>query len=312
MLPTKLSDKTQVPAYIAGKQSTAEADAFITGGAPSGPRISLRGRRFRILLPDADKEQVLPEGAALNAVLVGAAPAKGVAKVYYAGAYNPDEQLPPDCSSSDGVRPDSWVATPQSETCATCPHNAWGSSSRGKGKACRDIKRVFVLPANQIRDGLVFSLVVPPTSLKHLSAYAKELKAHGVAPQYVVTQLAFADSEYPELLFRFARFLTEEEIEYLEARREDVEAAIQGSQQAPAVLDDIEDGEWVTPQPKVEAPKKSAPKAKVAPEPEESAPAFAAAKAAPKKSATKTDRKPQPENATDDVVAKILGDWAAS
>lgn len=36
---------------------------------------------------------------------------------------------------------------PQSSECATCPHNEWGSSDTGRGKACSERRRLAVLPA---------------------------------------------------------------------------------------------------------------------------------------------------------------------
>lgn len=36
---------------------------------------------------------------------------------------------------------------PQSETCATCPHNEWGSADKGRGKACQNRRRLALIPA---------------------------------------------------------------------------------------------------------------------------------------------------------------------
>jgi len=36
---------------------------------------------------------------------------------------------------------------PQNDVCATCPNNAWGSADTGKGKACKERRRMAILPA---------------------------------------------------------------------------------------------------------------------------------------------------------------------
>lgn len=228
----------KLPAHLQKRSqaATEAANKYITSVGQSGPRISLRGRRFRLRLPEKDAEQVLPEGTELNVVMMGASPEHGVGKVFYMGDYEPDSTAPPDCSSADGVKPDAWIQDPQNPDCATCPNNAWGSGKRGKGKACRDVKRIYVVPAQNVLDKDIFQIQVPPASLKRLSNYVRELAKHGVAPQYVATTIYFEDAEYPIINFKFAGFLDEEQVKIVEERiaKGDVQAAMERGATAPA------------------------------------------------------------------------------
>jgi hypothetical protein len=247
-----------LPAHIAARQvrtvAIAEFDSLISDGGQQGPRISIRGKRFRLRHPEWPEEYVYPEGAPFEIVIVGADPQKGKAKIFYAGDYGPDQSTPPDCSSADGVTPDAWIEKPVAAACATCPNNEWGSANVGKGKACRDVKRVFVLPPTDLVGSDVFGLLVPPSSLKHLSNYARELKSHGVRPSLVRTRLSFTDAEFPEIQFAFAGWLNEDEVAAVEARiaKGDVAAAVSNSAATAEKPDDESDGDApsvATPEP---------------------------------------------------------------
>lgn len=61
---------------------------------------------------------------------------------FYSGPYNPNNIVPPDCYAMGKDRttmaPESDAPDPQSEKCATCPLNAFGSGANGKSKACQN------------------------------------------------------------------------------------------------------------------------------------------------------------------------------
>lgn len=195
--------KNQVPAETAGDvDSLASASLSI-------PRISLKGKKFRVIL---DGEEVQKPSTELEAVILAVEPGPGLfIKTYYEGAYNPSDTSPPSCASSNGIAPDAWVTNPQSDRCNTCPKNVFGSataaSSGKKAKACKDSKRIWVTMPDDI-DGTVFALGVPVTSLKNVSNYAKELQKHNYPMTAIVTKLKIDDEEdFPVLLFEVSRFL---------------------------------------------------------------------------------------------------------
>ena len=86
-----------------------------------------------------------------------------------------DEKRPPDCSSSDGLRPDSEQASDaeleagsrrchQAATCAECAYNAYGSDlGGGRGKACKNMRRLALLLRGH---RLPHILTLTPTSLR--------------------------------------------------------------------------------------------------------------------------------------------------
>lgn len=54
-----------------------------------------------------------------------------------------EDEMAPHISMAE--HPD--IFMPQNETCKGCPHAEWGSSARGKGKACQNRRRLAIIPA---------------------------------------------------------------------------------------------------------------------------------------------------------------------
>ena len=93
------------------------------------------------------------------------------------------ENNPPDCSSNDGK----YGEGDPGGDCATCYHNKWGSGANGKGKACKNMHRVYVL-----REGEMFPLLLtlPPTSIRNFSGFmAKRIVGKGRRSYQVVTKI---------------------------------------------------------------------------------------------------------------------------
>lgn len=105
---------------------------------------------------------------------------------YYEGDFDPDSPAPPVCyafgrdDKEMAPHPDS--PSPQHETCRGCPMNEFGTADRGKGKACKNIRRLAILPAEPLTDdaiqkGEIFFLKTPVTSVKGWAAYVRNLDA---------------------------------------------------------------------------------------------------------------------------------------
>jgi hypothetical protein len=200
----------QIPAHLAARlQQPSSLAASLAAGLGTGisvPRISIKGARFRIV--EGKTETVLDE-IKLKTVIVGANPA--VTKTYYGKAWDPnDEATGPDCYSNDGKVPAADAEKPQSDGCALCPHNQWGSKISPNGqkiKACADQKKLAVV-AGEDPDGPVYLLQVTPAALKELSQYQRELALRGIPPEVVFTTLSFdTDASFPKLKFSFGGFL---------------------------------------------------------------------------------------------------------
>ena len=76
-----------------------------------------------------------------------------------------DETSLPLCSSADGV---TGVGTPGG-SCAACELNAWGSGEGGKGKACKNMRILYILQDGEL---MPVQLTLPPTSIKPYSEFA--------------------------------------------------------------------------------------------------------------------------------------------
>ena len=203
-----------LPAHLQQYQQEAaqQASELVTGFS-SLPKISLKGKQFRFVKDD--KEVVYPMGQPLKCVILAADPPSGTAKAWYEEAYDGDTAELPDCFSSDGFKPDGLAAKPQCRSCTECPKNAFGSAvgqngKPGKGKACADVKNLFVVEAHSL-DKEILVVRVPATSLKALSAYGRELGSKNVPTPCVVTQLSFTDAEYPVLEFQAVDWLSAED-----------------------------------------------------------------------------------------------------
>lgn len=99
---------------------------------------------------------------------------------------------PPDCSSMDGkqgLNPN----TGEIRNCKTCPLNQFGSAEDGRGKACKNMHRVYLL-----RSGEMFPVLItlPPTSIKPLSNYiAKRVLAKGKRTTEVITKISLKKAQ---------------------------------------------------------------------------------------------------------------------
>ena len=102
---------------------------------------------------------------------------------------------PPDCSSDDGV---TGYGTPGG-LCAACPLNTFGSGEGGKGKACKNMKNLYIL-----QDGSPMPLLLPlpPTSLKAFRQYANNLRFAGLGLSGVDLHRPQAPGERRQYLFR--------------------------------------------------------------------------------------------------------------
>lgn len=226
-------NKTAVPAYITKLFGQVDNTALAAAqGAIGGPRISFRGKVWRIIADGQEQVYNAPgtdePAQSLEVVIVKANPR--LSKLYYAGKYVEGSDNPPLCSSKDGITPDEGVEAKQSDSCASCPHNAWGSriSEQGKkAKECSDSRRLVVLPAGDLNFPPLL-LSIPSMSLAErdaevrrvnaskdwysLSDYATFLDTCGTTYSAVVTKIGFDPRvAYPKLLFKTVRWLDETE-----------------------------------------------------------------------------------------------------
>lgn len=209
---------TQLPAIY--QQLGDDSDALTAGLSGSFGIISIRSGRFRVKyqggehpLLDANQNPL----ASLDVVIVRANAA--LSKTFYRNGYQDGSDEAPDCSSSNGVTPDSHIQAPIAAECARCPNNVFGSRitpSGSKVKACADVRRLAVVPASDMANeafGGPMLLRIPAASLGNLADYSRSLRQRGLNSRAVVTRISFdLDASYPKLMFRPARMVEEGEI----------------------------------------------------------------------------------------------------
>lgn len=200
---------SKLPAYLKNfNVSDLNDDLTAHSGTGGFPSISIKGKNFTVV---RDKERHIipnpkdPESPATSIDMVIIKANKGTSKVFYINGYSEGaESTKPDCFSNMGDKPDASATSPQSKSCATCPHNAWGSKigeNGGKGKACQDSVRLAVATLDQINDP--YLIRVPPASIRGLGEYGSMLKKRGVGYNMVVTKIGFdIESPTPKLTFK--------------------------------------------------------------------------------------------------------------
>lgn len=105
---------------------------------------------------------------------------------YWKDEYTGGNQQP-DCSSYDGKKGVDTV-TGEIKDCASCPMNQFGTGTRGRGKACKNIHRCYIL---QEGNPVPLILPLPPTSLKSLRDYiGKKLLLRGMRSHSVITEIS--------------------------------------------------------------------------------------------------------------------------
>lgn len=141
--------------------------------------------------------------------------------------------IPPQCFSMDGIKLDPMSEKPQSEKgfCASCPQNKFESEIRkdgspGRGKACKNMKRVHVMMAN---GQFPKRLTVPPTSLKAINEYVSLLLDKGIPYPIVNTHFGLDEAsnkdgiKYSGLVLEKIGFAanTREEAEAIKQKKKD-------------------------------------------------------------------------------------------
>ena len=186
--------------------------------------ISIKGKKFR-----AGDEKLPNE---LYCVIVVA----GYDKTYYASPYDPDSPATPSCfaaSIEEIAAPSNNSPEPQSASCLTCPHNVFGSAKIGKGKACKDSRRLIMYSYDKLKSEVDFSqmaqLRVPSSSLKAFSSYVRTVSLrYGLPYLAVVTKIELdQDSDYPSLVFDYDDTLNSDEVlKIMSMKPSAIEAAI--------------------------------------------------------------------------------------
>jgi len=117
--------------------------------------------------------------------------------VFYGGKYDPDEPQAPACFAfgrdEKEMAPHASVLEAGSQggdVCQGCANNEWGSADTGRGKACRNTRRLAMIPAGKLEANGKFKaftdvehfetagigyMKLPVTSVKGYAAFVKQV-----------------------------------------------------------------------------------------------------------------------------------------
>ena len=192
----------------------------MSGLTPSFERIKIpAGGGIAFEVPGDDPNN--PDSVkSFKAVILHHQPINSYYKEKYDGSNNP-----PDCASMDGkvgVDADGVV-----KTCAECPLSKFGSAEDGKGKACKQKRRIFLLREREV---LPVILTLPTGSLAEYSKYIMRLLAKGKKSNSVVTAFSLKKAQnsggitYSQAVFSVDRDLTVDEYAAVSKMSEQVKA----------------------------------------------------------------------------------------
>lgn len=127
---------------------------------------------------------------------------------YWSGPYNANQRAPADCQALNRVlkelAPDPALSPKlQHKTCEGCPKNQWNTGANGKGKACKNERKLLIMAPDFTAQTEPMTIIVSPTGIKHWDKYVRDLASdHGVMPVQVITDISFEpNASYPTLLF---------------------------------------------------------------------------------------------------------------
>jgi hypothetical protein len=166
--------------------------------APKGGFLSFKGGRMSY-----NDEQI--PGDKMNVIIIDFL----LENAWYKEKFNPNKLAVPACyalgRNEEEMVPHEECEEPQNPQCGIpgqegcCPFNEWASDpDGGRGKACKNSRRIAVIPADTLLHGsdairkvTPVMCKLPVTSLKNFSAHINKIvKVLGTAPMGVISELS--------------------------------------------------------------------------------------------------------------------------
>lgn len=132
--------------------------------------------------------------------------------VMYEGEYDSDNPTSPVCyafgDEAESLAPHEKASDKKCESCAGCEFNVFGTGNKGKGKACKNLRRLAVISFNGLTpetmsEAEIFFMKISVTNVKGWAHYVKGLAAVQKRPFYsVVTQISATPD--PKTQFRIS------------------------------------------------------------------------------------------------------------
>jgi hypothetical protein len=144
--------------------------------------------------------------------------------LFYKEKFDASSPASPDCYafSFDGeaMAPHPEAENPQAKACKDCPNLKWGTSDNGRGKACRETRRLCLLPSSAAASPQAVAaaeaglLRVPITSVKHWAALVNKLSVLQLPPFAMITEVSVHNDAKTMFRVEFAakRAITDEDV----------------------------------------------------------------------------------------------------
>lgn len=198
------------------RYATDDAARGAVGGG--GNSISLRGGKFS------------HQGATLGREIEVIILSFSHVKTYYGQAFDAENMTAPGCmavsETGKDMVPVEDAPNKQAEACGSCPLNKFNTAEKGKGKACKDGRRLAVISTevDDLSEAEIALITVPPSSLKNFAGYERTLHNKLKVPSLgVITKISMdEDAEWPTLDFEVVKQITDKKmLAMLIKRRED-------------------------------------------------------------------------------------------
>lgn len=192
--------------------------------------ISLRGGVMMY------KDKPIP-GNKLNVIVLDAI----MENKYFPNKFDPAAKESPACYAfgrdEDTMAPHKNAEAPQHSACAGCPLNEWESSDTGRGKACKNGRRLALITEGDLKnieDAEVAYIAVPVTSVRGWAQYVRSVGEQVNRPTMgVVTELSVVpdqDTQF-KLQYKFVGKIEDRATDF------DVEALMQKADEVAGKID---------------------------------------------------------------------------
>lgn len=187
--------------------------------AVGGDSISTRNGKFSF------KEQNL--GTSMEVIILNHC----FIRTWYDQPFDPDSPSVPACYSVSleeiGMTPAENAVKPQCDTeCNDCQFDAWDTGDKGKGKACKEGRRLILLSADKdLSKAERATLHVPSASLKNWKGFFKSVTAKLGRPLYsLVVKISFdPDAEYDKMIFEVVEAINDpSELSIIDRKRNEI------------------------------------------------------------------------------------------
>ena len=223
------NEKFVLPAMVESEFSSEELAEDMDGLQMSFQRVKIpAGGTIQFELPSDD-----PENPDYAKMLVGVILHNHATCAYWPEGSEYDDNTAPLCSSVDGKQ---GIGDPGG-ACAACALNRFGTDPNGKGKACKNMRILYLLRSGEY---MPIQLTLPPTSISPFREFLNQSFAirrratFGSVVQIGLKKMNNGTNDYSVATFRRLYDFTGEELAQIRAYADSCKEQVKGIQQQRA------------------------------------------------------------------------------